>query len=186
MDRESAFDEASSIGAIDQLRSSFPYAAALLCYVVVERVLKSYVLKRRGDAKYADTKLPRKKMLDSHGGKTLREVSELTSEQFLDRILTRLTLGEVEQLLARPEGDKSAHGRNEAMHSNLYLTSEVRLSRDERSAKNEARYEPALNHLKRALDCYANWSLVERDGKLLVVKAPLDHSGDDAPVNTPK
>ena len=158
------FPEARTITAISTLRHSYPYAASLLSYVVVERVLKRYVLDHWKDASYGDWTIPSK--IKRHGGKTTRELSRLNRKQRLAQVICRLTLGDVEDLLGRPHRELSASDRNEVMHSNLYLKEESKLSRARQQAKNDARLAKALEHLGRAMEQFTEYTLVESDGSL--------------------
>ncbi len=159
------FPESRTIRAIGELRHNYPYAAALLSYVVVERVLKRYALNHWKDPSLAGARVPNK--IKRHGGKQLRHLSTLTRRQRLDQVLCEMTLGQVETLLARPQSEKSATDRNEVMHSNLYLKEESTLSRPAQQAKNQARFDKALRHLRRALVQFANLTIVNKNGVLV-------------------
>ncbi|UCG86746.1 MAG: hypothetical protein JSW71_23100 [Gemmatimonadota bacterium] len=158
------FREARTIKAIGELRHAYPYAAALLSYVVVERVLKRYVLNHWTDPSLAAAKLP--PTLKPHGGKRLGQLHDLTRRQRLHDVLCEMTLGQVENLLGRPKSKRSGTDRNEVVHSNLYLKGESTLSKARQTAKNKARFDRALAHLRRALHEYEDLALVEKKGKL--------------------
>lgn len=130
-----AFREVPTLDAISQLRGKYPYAAALLTYVLVERLLKVYVLEHRKDPKYACVSTPRKKSLGRHKEKSLAALASLSDDKFLNNVLCRMTLGEVEEMLNLSRNERSAKDRNEAMHSNLYLREEADLSHFARQDK---------------------------------------------------
>jgi len=161
------FREARTIKAIGELSGSYPYGAALLSYVVVERVLKRYALKHWKDPSFANTKIPGK--IKTHGGKELRQLHGLSTKQRLHEVLCEMTLGEIETLRGRPETERSARDRNEVMHSNLYLKEESTLTKTKQTAKNEARFVKAFSHLCRALDQFEDHlAIVEKKGVLVV------------------
>jgi hypothetical protein len=160
------FPDHRTIKAIGELRATYPYAAALLSYVVVERVLKRYALGRRKDSSLAHARIPRNRKLKAHAGKELRELHGLTANRFLHEVLCEMTLGEVETLLGRPQADRSAPDRNEVMHSNLYLKKESRLSRAEQTIRNRTRFDRAFSHLRRALEQFDNSAIVDNKGAL--------------------
>jgi len=160
------FRESRTIKAIGELRASFPYAAALLSYVVVERVLKRYALDHWSDPLLARAKIPGR--VKPYGGKALSQLGHLTRTQRLHGILCEMTLGEIETLLRRPESERSASDRNEVVHSNLYLKAESTLPKSKQQALNTARFARAFSHLTRALDQFAGFAIVERRGGLAV------------------
>jgi hypothetical protein len=160
------FREAHTIKAIGELRQIYPYAAALLCYVVVERVLKHYVLNHWNDSSLASAKVPQR--IKTHGGKQLAQLRHLTRRQRLHGVLCEMTLGQIETLLGRSKSDRSATDRNEVVHSNLYLKREATLTQVKRKTKNEARFIKAFSHLCRALDQYEALAIIERKGRLLL------------------
>jgi hypothetical protein len=159
------FRESRTIKAIGELRGSYPYAAALLSYVVVERVVKRYALDHWTDPALAKAHIPPK--VKSHGRKPLSQLRHLTRSQRLHEVLSEMTLGDVEALLRRPEAERSASDRNEVMHSNLYLKAESTLPKFEQQALNRTRFAKAFSHLKRALDQFAGLAIVERKGALV-------------------
>ena len=161
------FREARTISAISVLRHAFPYAASLLSYVVVERVLKRYLVDHWRDQQLATRRLPDQAKLKGHRGKCLKELRSLNKARRMKEVVSRLTLGDVEALLRRPSAHQSAKDRNEAIHSNLYLREEARLSRAKQQAKNEARFANAKRHLARAMRRYAGYKLVDVDGVLM-------------------
>ena len=128
------FRESRTIKAIGELRASFPYAAALLSYVVVERVLKRYALDHWSDPLLARAKIPGR--VKPYGGKALSQLGHLTRTQRLHGILCEMTFGEIETLLRRPESERSASDRNEVVHSNLYLKAESTLPKSKQQALN--------------------------------------------------
>jgi hypothetical protein len=79
-----ALREAPTLNAIRRLRRKYPYAAALLTYVLVERLLKGCVLEHRKDRKYARVCTPTKKSLGRHKGKCLAALVGLPDDKFLN------------------------------------------------------------------------------------------------------
>jgi len=174
-----ALREAPTLNAISRLRRKYPYAAALLTYVLVERLLKGYVLEHRKDRKYARVCTPKKKSLGRHKGKCLAALVSLPDDRFLNEVLCRMTLGDVEEILKLPPKGRSAADRNEAMHSNLYLRQEAALNRRDRHAKNIDRLERALKHLRRVFRRCTGRRLLEQGSGRLVAQSnlPMQPSG---------
>jgi hypothetical protein len=164
------FRETSTLSAISQLRRKYPYAAALLAYVLVERLIKGYTLEHRKDAKYALVSTPSKNSLRQHKGKSLASLVMLSDDEFVKDVLCHITLGDVEEMLKLPQRRRSAADRNEVMHSNLYLKEETKLNRSDRHDKNIARFNRALKHLRWAIYRYTGGRLVEGKSSLLLAQ----------------
>jgi hypothetical protein len=174
---ELALREAPTLNAISRLRRKYPYAAALLTYVLVERLLKGYVLEHRKHWKYARVCTPTKKSLGRHKGKCLAALVSLPDDKFLNEVLCRMTLGDVEGMLKLPPNERSAADRNEAMHSNL--KQEAALSHRDRHARNIDRLERALKHLRRVFRRCTGRRLLEQGSGRLVAQPnpPMQPSG---------
>ena len=158
------FSERNTVKAIGELRRAYPYAAALLSYVVVERVLKRYAARNWTNPAFAAFTIPKK--VKVHGGKAVRDLYHLTPKERLDDILCELTLGEVEQLLGRPEHEKCAGARNDLVHSKLYLKAESGLLRPAQGEQNRNRFLVALDHLRSAAEMCEGFSIVDRKSAL--------------------
>jgi hypothetical protein len=137
---------------------------------MIERLLKGYVLEHRKDHQLAALRIPAKNILGKHKGKNLAALSSLSDGQFVEEVLCRMSLGDVEQMLKVPEKQGVATDRNDTMHSNLYLSAEATLPRPERIAKNRRRLKRALNHLQRVFRRYTGLKLVKQDNGRLVVR----------------
>lgn len=159
-----AFPEAPTLDAISQLRREYPYAAVLLTYVAIERILKSHLVTARQDLSF-----PKKEMTRGpHKGKSLAAVVSLRNGAFLKGVVCHMTLGDVEESLNLPHSERSAKHRNDAMHSNLYLSGEARLTYIGRRRKNSARLKQAVAHLRYVVDNFTDHRLLEkRNGELI-------------------
>ena len=159
-----AFHEAPTLEAISQLRQKYPYAAALLTYVAIERILKVHFISVRHCLSFPQKKLTR----GPHKGKSIAAVASLPNSAFIKSVVCHMTLGDVEEALNLPHSARSAKHRNDAMHSNLYLSGEVRLTYLGRSRKNSARFKEAVAHLRYVVDSFTSHRLLEkRNGELI-------------------
>jgi hypothetical protein len=160
----SAFPEAPTLEAISQLRRKYPYAAILLTYVVIERILKIHLVTVRHRWCFLSKKLTR----GPHKGKSLAAVVGLRNSAFVKDVLCHMTLGDVEDVLSLPHSARSAKHRNDAMHSNLYLSGEAGLTYIGRCRKNSARFKKAVTHLRYVIDNFTSYRLHEkRNGELI-------------------
>jgi hypothetical protein len=158
-----AFPEAPTLEAISQLRRKYPYAAILLTYVVIERILKVHLVTVR-HRWYSSKKLTR----GPHKGKSLAAVVGLRNGAFVKDVLCHMTLGDVEDALNLPPSARSAKHRNDAMHSNVYLSGEAGLTGIGRHRKNSARFKEAVTHLRYVVDNFTSYRLHQkRNGELI-------------------
>lgn len=158
------FREARTITAIGALRVAYPYAAALLCYVLVERILKHYVIDHWRDPLLRASIIPSK--IGKYGGLQLSSLGGLKRKDRLDKILCKMTMRQVEEFLARDAKRRCWRDRNEIVHSNIYLREAAVLDVSQQTARNQARFTKALAHLCHALEDYQAITLVEGEGSL--------------------
>lgn len=167
--RVAAFPEAPTLKAISQLRRKYPYAAALLTYVAIERILKGYLVTVGRDSSFTQKKLTR----GPHKGKSLAAVVTLRDSAFIKDVVCHMTLGDVEEALNLPHNKRSANHRNDAMHSNLYLSGEARLTHIGRLRKNSSRFKEAVTHLRYAVDKFTSHRLLEKSNGELIAQPNL-------------
>ena len=141
--------EENTIAAINKLKKSYPYAASLLVYVVIERQLKLYLLGHRNEKN------------------NFKNYCCQSDDEFIKNCLTNLTLGKLEKKLKIK--CEAATDRNNLMHSNLYLSGDKDLSDPERQNKNVKHFETAKTHLIRVFRDYCSIPIEEKEG-LLVFK----------------
>lgn len=169
------FREAATLHAISELRRKYPYSAALLAYVVVERVLKVRVLTLRHTLNFRKITMRR----GPHDGKRLTALVDLQDGAFVKDVLCHLTLNEVEDALSVPQGARSSKDRNETVHSNIHLSREVEFTDRGRDRRNSARFKKAVGHLRYAIDKFSGHRLLEkRSGELIAQpNEPMQPSG---------
>lgn len=170
-----AFPETPTLDAISQLRRKHPYAAVLLTYVAIERILKSHLVTVRQHLSFPKKTLTR----GPHKGKSLAAVVSLRSGAFLKGVVCHMTLGDIEDALNLPYSARSVTHRNDAMHSNLYLSGETRLTYIGRQRKNSARIKQAVAHLWYVVDNFTDYRLLEkRNGELIAQSSsPMQSAG---------
>jgi len=163
----SRFEDESTIAAIDRLRGKYPYAAALLCYTVVERVLKARLIQGWESPEIRTVRLPNKRTLGEHSGKRLEELTCPDSDDFFDSVVRKLTLGDLEAMF--PDHARNiAKDRNDLVHSNLYLRDEVGTDTTNADRK---RYDMAFEHLQYAINMHTSFQVsISNDGLLTLRK----------------
>lgn len=156
-------EEEETIKAINDLKANYPYAAAMLCYVVIERQLKEYILKHRNDEDREVTLFNGKKV-------KLKDYVNKSNQEFIGEVLTKLTLSQTEKSLDISTSEGAAKDRDDLMHSNLYILAEKQLSDAERHDKNKEHFERAKPHLIRTFRNFSDIQLAEEEG-ILVFRA---------------
>jgi len=132
---EKILEEKNSLEAISSLeQSDFPYAATLLVYVVLERCLKLHMLENRKNRdifKLENQRSDHRKYVDCSD-----------PELFIARVLTNLTLGELEQSYGK--NTRYFRCRDEVFHANFHLTEQTKDAQE--------RHRSNLQHLSTAKD----------------------------------
>jgi len=154
--------EENTIKAINKLKDCFPYAAGMLAYVVIERQLKEYILKHRNGKLAA-----REVTLTNHKKVKFEDYASKSDEEFINKVLTKMTLANTEKVLGIDPSNGAANDRNDMMHSNLYIVGERMLSEEERHRKNIEHFEKAKSHLIRTFKDFSDIPLDEKEGKLV-------------------
>ena len=163
----SRFEDKSTIRAIDRLREEYPYAAALLCYTVVERVLKTRLIQEWESPELMMVHLPGKSTLRENSGKRLKELTCPNRDDFFDSVVRKLTLGDLEAMFPN-HARNIAKDRNDLVHSNLYLRDEVGTDTTNTDRK---RYEMALEHLRYTIEMHTSFCVsIAKDGRLTLRK----------------
>lgn len=138
--------EQYTIKAISRLvKEEMPFAAAALCYVLIERCLKLHLLKNRKtlgsteidiDAKVGDKKDLR-----------FRDFATRPDSEFVESYLNNIPLGGLE-IVYRIQSRNVRDARNRLLHSGFYLSDQREAPFAERQAQNWAHYETAAHHLE--------------------------------------
>jgi len=153
-----------TLEAINSLEAKYPYAATVLGYVVLERLLKLHLLRNRmtltAEEVDFDKKVGRK-------GQRLGDARDLDDKSFIQRFLLNCALGDLEDIYKiRPKG-RYSKDRNGVFHSNLYLVNQLESDYQSRDAQNRAYLKKAKEHLVEASGLYfPQWTIVELRGQL--------------------
>lgn len=137
--------ESTTLSAINKLTElEFPFAAAILCYVMVERCLKLYLLQNRNTLTASDIDI----CVGVGKGRTLRFRDYASNDEpaFVGNFLNEIQLGGLE-IIFRIQNQGIANDRNELIHSGFYLDIEKNMSFDNRQEQNWNHYITAAKHL---------------------------------------
>lgn len=136
--------ESPTLLAINKLTElKMPFAAATLCYVMIERCLKLYLLQNCNTLTMSDIDICAKV-----GSKNLRfkDYANKDEATFVNDFLNTIQLGGLEIVFRiQPRCIKDA--RNKLIHSGFYLGQEKNLSFYDRQSQNWCHYKIAAEHL---------------------------------------
>ena len=160
--------ERSTILAIQDISTRYPYAAALLVYVIVERILKEYIIKHRNTKSllYYSFCKPSK---SSASKISLENCHKYDESKFTAKFIKKITLGDAQKIVLANKGNNYATARNNLVHSNLYLHKERKYSEAERGANDRKRYKNSREHLVFVMNEFSDLKLRLRDDKIKIV-----------------
>lgn len=161
--------EESTLKAINVLSGKYPYAASLLCFVLIERELKDFLIRNRRSKPYVDSCVCVR-------GKCLRvgDYVEDSDEQFVRKFILKVSLGRMEELLGITK-NKPSELRNDLMHSNRYIKSERMLVHNRRRKINLQKFDKAKKLLIQTFKKYSDFDIVRKSKELKFV--PKNSSG---------
>lgn len=152
--------EEHSLKAINELQATFPYAATLLIYAVLERCLKLHLLESRKTLTNAEVNLEFKV-----GEQKSNDARALDNDAFIREFLLQCTLGTLEAIYKIPNRRYSA-SRNKVFHSDLFLRDQLRSDYTSRDKENRGYLETAKAHLIEASERYFRQKITESNGFL--------------------
>lgn len=136
--------ESSTLSAINKLAGlEMPFAGAALCYVMIERCLKLYLLESRKSLTASNIDICAKVGINKIRFKDYASKDEAS---FVGEFLNTLQLGGLE-IVYRIQSQGIADARNELVHSEFYISQQRDLSSDERQKQNWDHYKIAARHL---------------------------------------
>jgi hypothetical protein len=157
--------ESTTLSAINKLvELEMPFAAATLCYVMVERCLKLYLLQKRNNLAKNDIDISAKV-----GSNKLRFKDHANADEstFVDKFLNTIQLGGLE-IVFRIQAQGIKDARNKLIHSGFYLDQEKNMSSEDRQSRNWHHYEIAAKHLSYCSNnCFKNPINFNETSKLL-------------------
>jgi hypothetical protein len=154
--------EKHTLEAINQLEDQdYPYAATMLVYLVLERLLKRHLLQNRKTLKAKEFNLNVKV---SHKKKKVKlgDAKNFDRELFIEHFLVHCALGELEQIYKIPEEKRCSKDRNDVFHSNLYFRNPLPSDYESRDAQNRRYLKTAKQHLVEASElCFPQWQITK-------------------------
>ena len=137
--------ESTTLSAINRLTElEMPFAAAILCYVMIERCLKLYLLQNRITLTASDidicARVGRERTL------RFKDYASNDEPEFVENFLNEIQLGGLE-IIYRIQNHGIASDRNKLIHSGFYIELEKNMSFDDRQEQNWNHYITAAKHL---------------------------------------
>lgn len=148
--------EKSTIKAINDISTrNYPFAASLLIYAIIERILKEYIIEHRKNRvllDYAFCKCPDEI--------SLQKYCRHKKQEFVKKFIKRITLGDAQKIVVNNGKRDYATARNDLMHSNSYLLEQKKYNKIKRHNINKQNYKTALSHLELAINTFSDFKIV--------------------------
>lgn len=159
--------ESTSLSAINKLvEFEMPFAAASLCYVMIERCLKLNLIQNR-------KKLTQKEVdICAKTGKSklrFKDFAQKDDSIFINEYINTIPLGGLE-IIFRIQKNKIKDSRNKLIHSGFYIESEKNLPYEKRNDENWKHYRIAKEHLIYCSENCFNMPIIE-NSKLIEFKS---------------
>ncbi|NPV01753.1 MAG: hypothetical protein HPY53_10275 [Brevinematales bacterium] len=158
-------NEKKTIDAINSLSVGFPYASTMLIYLLIERLLKVYIIQNRRDKS--------KFNLGTYCEKCEIFCIE-NDEEFFNRFkMDKKCLGEIEKFLPKEckkyDTDRISKKRNSILHSNFYLKNDFNQSDEKRKEINRENFIVALDDLKYILENYSPLKIKLEETRIILI-----------------
>src|SRR5688572_1526591 len=133
--------EKPTIQALNEISLQYPFAAALLAYAIVERVLKEYIIKNRKNRSFVDYSYCKPSNKPSNRKISLQNYHRCKKEDFIKLFIRRIALGDAQKIVIANDNRDYATARNVLMHSNSYLLEQRKYPKAKRHDINKQSYK---------------------------------------------
>jgi len=154
----------STIKALNEISAKYPFAASLLVYAIIERILKEYIIKNRKKRSlldYSYCKCPSQISLQNY--------HRFKKEDFVKRFIKRITLGDAQRIVLTNGKRDYATARNDLIHSNSYLLEQRKYKKTKRHDINKQSYKTAIQHLNFVINTFSNFNIVLKDQVIVLM-----------------
>jgi hypothetical protein len=158
-------NEKSTIHALNQISPNYPFAAALLVYALIERILKEYIIKNRKNRSLIDYSYSK----PSYPQLSLQNYHRYKKGDFLRLFIKRITLGDAQKIVIANCKRNYATARNDLMHSNSYLLEQRKYTKAKRHGINKQSYRKAIDHLEFVINSFCDFKVAVNDGEIVIV-----------------
>ncbi len=156
--------EKGTINALSNISKKYPFAASLLAYTIIERILKEYIIKHRKNRSLVDYSYC--KCLHS-GPISLENCYKFRKDEFIKKFIKQIALGDAQNIVIANKLRNYATDRNNLMHSNSYLLEERKYAKTKRRNINIQNYRKAIDHLDFVINNFADFKIVVRNNESL-------------------
>ncbi len=158
-----------TIQAIHDISTKYPYAASLLAYTIIERILKEYIIKNRRDSSLLDYSYCK---CTPSGAISLQNYYRYKKEDFIKKFIKKIALGDAQQIVIKNKRANKdyATNRNDLIHSNSYILEEKKQKRANRMAINKQKYRKSIDHLKFVINNFSDFKIEVIGDTISVIK----------------
>ena len=157
--------EKPTIRALNEISPKYPFAAALLAYAIVERILKEYIIKNRKNRSLLDYSYYK----PSNRRISLQNRHRCKNKDFVRLFIKRIALGDAQKIVIANGKRDYATARNDLMHSNSYLLEQRKYPKAKRHSINKQSYKKAIGHLEFVINNFSDFKIEANDHEIIVL-----------------
>jgi len=152
--------EKTTIDALNNVSKKYPFAASLLAYAIIERILKEYIIKNRKNRSLVDRSYCK---WSRSGPINLGKYYKFKKDEFIRQFIKKIALRDAQTIVLADKPKDYATDRNNLMHSNSYLLEERKYTKTKRHKINIENYKKAINHLEFVINSFADFKIVREN-----------------------
>ena len=147
--------EKGTIIALNNISQKYPFAASLLAYALIERILKEYIIKNRNNRSLVDYSYCK---CTGSGPISLGNYYKSKKDKFIKKFIKQISLGDAQAIVIANNKRNYAKDRNDLMHSNSYLREQRKYTKTNRHNINIQNYTKAIDHLEFVINNFSYYS----------------------------
>lgn len=157
--------EKGTINALNNISQKYPFAASLLAYAIIERILKEYIIKNRKNKSLVDYSYCK----CSHSGQiSLGKYYKSKKDEFIKKFIRQIALGDAQNIVIANNLRNYAKDRNDLMHSNSYLLEQRKYTKAKRHNINIQSYRKAIDHLEFVINKFSDFKIVVKNNIIAI------------------
>lgn len=157
-----------TIEALNNISKKYPFAASLLAYAIIERILKEYIIKNRKNRLFVDYSYCKCK-----GSRSicLGKFYNSKRDEFIKKFIKDIALGDAQNIIIANAKRNYAEDRNKLMHSNSYLLEEKKYTKTKRRNINIQNYKKAIGYLEFVINKFADFKIAVKNNIITITSS---------------
>lgn len=157
--------EKGTIDALNNISKKYPFAASLLAYAIIERILKEYIIKNRKNRLLVDYSYSK---CSRSGPISLGNYYKSKKDEFIKKFIKQIALGDAQVIVIANNKRNYAKDRNDLMHSNSYLLEQRKYTKTKRRNINIQNYRKAIDHLEFVINSFADFKITVKNNIITI------------------